>query len=136
MKTFEESLLEDTFEQIKQRFSQGDTSLQHEILIQLDPIAKKLELVEVYRPQEEVLADLKEAIENGGDRARDFFAHSFASWYRSGNTKRTSQLHEWLNIDMSNRRLFLEMLSLRDLGHFDDEGLYQFEQYCLAVIGK
>ncbi|WP_375751566.1 hypothetical protein [Vibrio sp. HN007] len=136
MSTFEQSLLEDTIELIKQRFNKGDTAQQHEILIQLDPIAKKLELVQVYRPQEEVLADLKEAIDNGGDRARDFFAHSFASWYRSGMTKRTSQLHEWLNLDMSNRRLFLEMLSLRDLGRFDDEALYQFEQYCLSVIGK
>jgi hypothetical protein len=35
---------------------------------------------------------------------------------------------------MKNRSLFIEMLALRDLGRFDDEALYQFEQYCLSVI--
>ena len=136
MMTFEQSMLEESFAQIRERFNRSSVVQQHDILIQIDPLAKKQQLPEVYRPQEEVLADIKDAIENGGDRASDFFAHSFASWYRSGTTKKVSQLHHWLQLDMNNRRLFIEMLGLRDLGRFDDESLFQFEQYCLSVIGK
>lgn len=136
MKTYEQVMLEESFDQIRKRFERSGTAQQHDILIQIDPLAKKQQPPEIYRPQEEVLAEIKEAIENGGDRARDFFTHSYASWYRSGATKKTSQLHHWLQLDISNRRLFIEMLVLRDLGRFDDEALYQFEQFCLSVIGK
>ncbi|CAK6716553.1 conserved hypothetical protein (fragment) [Vibrio harveyi] len=38
-------------------------------------------------------------------------------------------------MDFSNRSLFMEMLALREFGHFDDEDLYQFEQYCLETMG-
>ncbi len=136
MSNIYEHLFNQSFEQIAARFEKSSTAQQEEIVIQLDAIAKKLTPVQTHRPQEEVLADLKEAIDNGGDRASDFFAHSFASWYRSGRKAQKSQLHHWLQIDMNNRRLFIEMLALRDLGRFDDEALYQFEQYCLSVIGK
>mgnify|MGYP001465446954 CR=1 FL=1 len=133
MMTFEQAMLEDAFAQIQKRFNSSDTDKQHEILIQLDPVAKKLEQVQVYRSQEEVLADIKKAMQ--GDRAQVFFAHSYVSWYRSYQNKKVQpQLHHWSQLDMKNRSLFIEMLGLRDLGRFDDEALYQFEQYCLSIL--
>lgn len=127
-------MLTSSFEQITDRFNASSEQQQHEILIQLDAIAKKQTLVETHRPQAEVLADIKEAMR--GDRARVFFSHSFISWYRSGQSEKAKpQLHHWSQLDMSNRRLYLEMLGLRDLSRWDDEALYQFEQYCLEVIG-
>ncbi len=122
-----------SFEQIVERFESANQEQQQEILIQLDAIAKKQDPIAIHRPQEEVLADIKEAMES--DRARVFFGHSFPSWYRNGSIEQVSQLHHWANLDMSNRHLFLEMLGLRDLGHFDDEALYQFEQFCLSAVG-
>lgn len=121
-------------EQIVARFKSVNQEQQQEILIQLDAIAKKQEPIATHRPQEDVLADIKEAME--GDRARVFFGYSFPSWYRNGSIEQVSQLHHWANLDMSNRHLFLEMLGLRDLGHFDDEALYQFEQFCLVAVGE
>ncbi|MEZ9604238.1 MULTISPECIES: hypothetical protein [Vibrio] len=127
-------ILTESFSQIADRFHASSEDQQHEILIQLDAIAKKQTLVESHRAQAEVLADMKEAMQ--GDRARVFFSHSFVSWYRSGQSEKAKpQLHHWSQLDMSNRRLYLEMLGLRDLGRWDDEALYQFEQYCLEVIG-
>ncbi|PTP89571.1 hypothetical protein [Vibrio splendidus] len=127
-------VLTESFSQIADRFHASSEDQQHEILIQLDAIAKKQTLVESHRAQAEVLADMKEAMQ--GDRARVFFSHSFVSWYRSGQSEKAKpQLHHWSQLDMSNRRLYLEMLGLRDLGRWDDEALYQFEQYCLEVIG-
>lgn len=134
MSNMEVHLFNTSFEQIADRFERCTTEQRHELLIQLDAIAKKLEPIQTHRPQEKVLADLKEAVDNGGDRARDFFAHSFVDWYRS-NKKVKSQLSHWSQLDMNNRRLFIEMLALRDLGRWDDEELYQFEQYCLKAIG-
>ncbi|AYV21098.1 hypothetical protein [Vibrio mediterranei] len=126
-------MLTSSFEHITDRFNASSEQQQHEILIQLDAIAKKQTLVETHRPQAEVLADIREAMQ--GDRARVFFSHSFASWYRSGQSEKAKpQLHHWSQLDMSNRRLYLEMLGLRDLGRWDDEALYQFEQYCLEAI--
>lgn len=122
-----------SFEQIVERFESANQEQQQEILIQLDAIAKKQDPIAIHRRQEEVLADIKEAMES--DRARVFFGHSFPSWYRNGSIEQVSQLHHWANLDMSNRHLFLEMLGLRDLGHFDDEALYQFEQFCLSAVG-
>ncbi|MEZ8921627.1 hypothetical protein AB4270_05455 [Vibrio cyclitrophicus] len=122
-----------SFEQIVERFESANQEQQQEILIQLDAIAKKQDPIAIHRPQEEVLADIKEAMES--DSARVFFGHSFPSWYRNGSIEQVSQLHHWANLDMSNRHLFLEMLGLRDLGHFDDEALYQFEQFCLSAVG-
>ncbi|PTP90475.1 hypothetical protein [Vibrio splendidus] len=127
-------ILTESFSQIADRFHASSEDQQHEILIQLDAIAKKQTLVESHRAQAEVLADMKEAMQ--GDRACVFFSHSFVSWYRSGQSEKAKpQLHHWSQLDMSNRRLYLEMLGLRDLGRWDDEALYQFEQYCLEVIG-
>lgn len=123
-----------SFEQIVERFESANQKQQQEILIQLDAIAKKQDPIAIHRRQEEVLADIKEAMES--DRARVFFGHSFPSWYRNGSIEQVSQLHHWANLDMSNRHLFLEMLGLRDLGHFDDEALYQFEQFCLEAVEK
>ncbi len=134
MSNMEVHLFDSSIDQIAERFVRCTTEQRHELLIQLDAIAKKLEPIQTHRPQEKVLADLKEAVDNGGDRARDFFAHSFVDWYRS-NKKVKSQLSHWSQLDMNNRRLFIEMLALRDLGRWDDEELYQFEQYCLEAIG-
>lgn len=134
MENLHEHLFNETFEHISQRFIHCNSQQQQDMLIQLDAIAKKQELIEPHRPQREVLADIKESMK--GDRARVFFAHSFVSWYRNSSTKRIAQLHHWSELDMYNRRLFLEMLGLRDLGRWDDEELFQFEQYCLDVIGK
>lgn len=136
MSTLVDEIFVSSIALIKERLRASGSDQQLTILTQLDAIAKTLPALEVRRSQTEVLADLKEAIEHGGDRARVFFTHSFASWYRSASTKKTAQLHHWAYLDMSNRWLFLEMLTLRDLGRFDDEALYQFEQYCLSVIGK
>ncbi|MEZ9233269.1 hypothetical protein AB4259_19535 [Vibrio amylolyticus] len=127
-------LFNESFQQIADRFEKSSTDQQEEICIHLDAIAKKLTPVQTHRPQEEVLADIKTAMQ--GDRARVFFGHSFASWYRSGQKSVQSQLHHWSELDMKNRALFLEMLALRDLGRWDDEALFQFEQYCLSVIKK
>ncbi len=132
MSSFEEQLFHQSFSQIAERFNSCNEAQQQKILIQLDAIAKKQDPIATHRPQEEVLAEIKEAMK--GDRARVFFGHSFPSWYRNGSIEQVSQLHHWASLDMSNRHLFLEMLGLRDLGHFDDEGLYQFEQFCLSSV--
>lgn len=135
MSNIYEHLFSQSFEQIEQRFNLGSDTQKEEMLIQLDAIAKKLTPVQAHRPLEVVLADIKEAMQ--GDRASVFFAHTYVSWYRSyQNENAKPQLHYWSQLDMKNRNLFIEMLALRDLGHFDDEALYQFEQYCLSVIGK
>ncbi len=134
MSNMEVHLFNTSFEQIADRFERCTTEQRQEMLIQLDAIAKKLEPIQTHRPQENVLADIREAMQS--DRARVFFAHSYVSWYRSfQNEQAKPQLHHWSQLDMSNRRLFIEMLALRDLGRWDDEELYQFEQYCLKAIG-
>ncbi len=128
-----ESIFVESVKQITKRLNSSSESQQLDILTQLDAIAKKQELAQTHRPQADVLADIKEAMQ--GDRARVFFSHSFVSWYRNGNDCAKPQLHHWCQLDMNNRRLYLEMLGLRDLAHWDDEELFQFEQYCLEVIG-
>ncbi|MEZ8234790.1 hypothetical protein AB6C62_14930 [Vibrio splendidus] len=133
MSNLENHLFEQSFELIAQRFSSSSTTQQHELLCQLDAIAKKQTPIEKHRSQADVLADIKKAMD--GERARLFFGHSFPSWYRNGSIEQVSQLHHWTSLDMGNRHLFLEMLGLRDLGHFDDEALYQFEQFCLSAVG-
>lgn len=135
MKNFEQHLFEQSFELIADRFNTSNSEQQHKLLCQLGAIAKKQTPIATHRPQEEVLADIKKAMQ--GDRASVFFAHSYVSWYRSyQNENAKPQLHHWSQLDVSNRHLFLEMLGLRDLGHWDDEALFLFEQYCLSVIGK
>ncbi|MBN3495732.1 hypothetical protein [Vibrio neptunius] len=134
MDNLQQQTLSSSFDQILNRCMASSEAQQLDIMVQLDAIAKKLPPIEVYRSTGEVLADIKRAMQ--GDRARVFFSHSFVSWYRSSPNKRAKpQLHHWSQLDMSNRRLYLEMLGLRDLGRWDDEALHQFEQYCLAVIG-
>ena len=133
MSNLENHLFEQSFELIAQRFSSSSTTQQHELLCQLDAIAKKQTPIETHRSQADVLADIKNAMD--GERARLFFGHSFPIWYRNGSIEHVSQLHHWTSLDMGNRHLFLEMLGLRDLGHFDDEALYQFEQFCLSAVG-
>ncbi|WP_192891081.1 hypothetical protein [Vibrio bathopelagicus] len=133
MSNLENHLFEQSFELIAQRFSSSSTTQQHELLCQLDAIAKKHPPIETHRSQADVLADIRNAMD--GERARLFFGHSFPSWYRNGSIEQVSQLHHWTSLDMSNRHLFLEMLGLRDLSHFDDEALYQFEQFCLSAVG-
>ncbi|WP_146449909.1 hypothetical protein [Vibrio kanaloae] len=135
MSTIYHHLFNQSFEQIAERFEKSSVEQQEEIVIQLDAIAKKLTPVQTHRPLEDVLADIKKAMQS--DRASVFFAHTYVSWYRSfQNENAKPQLHHWSQLDMKNRRLFIEMLSLRDLGHFDDEALFQFEQYCLSVVSK
>ncbi|TOE34596.1 hypothetical protein [Vibrio parahaemolyticus] len=135
MSNIYEHLFNQSFEQIAARFEKSSTAQQEEIVIQLDAIAKKLTPVQTHRPLEDVLADIKESMQ--GDRASVFFAHTYVSWYRSyQNENAKPQLHHWSQLDMKNRSLFIEMLALRDLGRWDDEVLFQFEQYCLSVIGK
>ncbi|WP_104046304.1 hypothetical protein [Vibrio jasicida] len=133
MESLELFLLNQSIEQIQKRFRQSGMEEQQTILQHLDTIAKKLSPPEVHRPQSDILVDIRDAME--GERARVFFSHSFVSWYRSGNVKCAPQLHHWSYLDFSNRSLFVEMLALRDLGHFDDEALFQFEQYCLEAMG-
>ena len=82
-----------------------------------------------------MLADIREQIEEGG-RASLFFTTAFTNWYRRTQEPRIAHLHEYINLDLDNRHLFNEMMSLRDSGHFDDESLYQFEQYCLEKMGE
>ena len=132
MNNVEKHLFEQSFNQIAERFCVSSQEQQYEMLIQLDAIAKKQEPIATHRPQEEVLADIKEAM--NAERARVFFGYSFPSWYRNGSIEQVSQLHHWGNLDKGNRHLFLEMLGLRDLGHFDDEALFQFEQFCLSAV--
>ncbi len=132
MESLELFLLNQSIEQIQKRFMQSGMEEQQTILQYLEAIAKKLSPPELHRPQSEILAEIRGAME--GERARVFFSHSFVSWYRSGNAKCVPQLHHWSFLDFSNRSLFVEMLALRDLGHFDDEALFQFEQYCLEVM--
>lgn len=133
MESLELFLLNQSIEQLQKRFRLSGKEEQHTILQYLEAIAKKLSPPEVHRPQSDILSDIRVAME--GDRARIFFSHSFVSWYRSGNVKCVPQLHHWSYLDFSNRSLFVEMLALRDFGHFDDEELYQFEQYCLEAMG-
>mgnify|MGYP001012839903 CR=1 FL=1 len=70
-----------SLDHIKVRFEKSSSAQQEEIVIQLDAIAKKLTPVQTHRPLEDVLADIKEAMQ--GDRASVFFAHTYVSWYRS-----------------------------------------------------
>lgn len=75
MSSIEEHLFNQSFNHIAERFNSSNQEQQHQVLIQLDAIAKKQEPIATHRPQEEVLADIKEAMES--DRARVFFGYSF-----------------------------------------------------------
>lgn len=132
--TFEQSMLNEYIEQLVKQFPQYSKIEQQKILESVRSLVVEPKTIAKARPLEDVLADLREAIEDGG-RAEMFFTAAFSNWYRRTETPRVAHLHDYINLDLKNRHLFMEMMSLRDSGHFDDEALYQFEQYCLDKMG-
>ncbi len=133
--TFEESMLDEYLEQLRVQFSRYSKLDQHKVLESVRSLVVEPKPIAKARPLEEVLSDIREAIEDGG-RARTFFTTAFANWYRRVPTPRIAHLHDYINLDLKNRHLFQEMMCLRDSGRFDDEALYQFEQYCLSFVEK
>ncbi len=132
--TFEQSMLNEYIEQLVKQFPQYSKIEQQKILESVRSLVVEPKTIAKARPLEDVLADLREAIEDGG-RAEMFFTAAFSNWYRRTETPRVAHLHDYINLDLKNRHLFMEMMSLRDSGRFDDEALYQFEQYCLDKMG-
>lgn len=128
--SYEQDVLNDYIGQLAERFTQFSQSQQHDVLDSIKALITEPKKITNARPQADVLSDLRAAIEHG-DRADLFFTTAFPCWYRRTPEPRVAHLHEWMNLDLSNRHLFLEMLALRDSGRFDDEALYQFERYCL-----
>ncbi|HDZ9162584.1 TPA: hypothetical protein RUY83_001572 [Vibrio cholerae] len=133
--TFEQSLLNDYIEQLVKQFPQYSLIDQQKILETVRTVVVEPKAIKSARPLEEVLADIRAAIEDGG-RARTFFTTAFANWYRRSEKPRVAHLHDYANLDLKNRHLFQEMMCLRDSGRFDDEALFQFEQYCLSFVEK
>ncbi|EOG7744615.1 TPA: hypothetical protein I7141_19060 [Vibrio vulnificus] len=133
--TFEESMLNDCLVQLQEQFPKYSKLDQMKILESIRSLVVEPKTITKARPLEDVLADIREAIEDGG-RARTFFTTAFSNWYRRTETPRIAHLHDYVNLDYKNRHLFQEMMGLRDSGRFDDEALYQFEQYCLSFLDK
>jgi len=133
--TFEESMLNDCLVQLQEQFPKYSKLDQVKILESIRSLVVEPKTITKARPLEDVLADIREAIEDGG-RARTFFTTAFSNWYRRTETPRIAHLHDYVNLDYKNRHLFQEMMGLRDSGRFDDEALYQFEQYCLSFLDK
>lgn len=133
--TFEQSMLNDSIEQLIKQFPQYSKLEQHKILESVRALVVEPKVITKARPQAEVLNDLRVVIDDGG-RAATFFSTAFSNWYRRSETPRVAHLHDYINLDFANRHLFMEMMGLRDSGHFDDEALYQFEQYCLGKLGN
>ncbi|AUW07579.1 hypothetical protein [Vibrio campbellii] len=133
--TFEESMLNDCLVQLQEQFPKYSKLDQMKILESIRSLVVEPKTIAKARPLEDVLADIREAIEDGG-RARTFFTTAFSNWYRRTETPRIAHLHDYVNLDYKNRHLFQEMMGLRDSGRFDDEALYQFEQYCLSFLDK
>lgn len=131
--TFEESMLADYLKQLQEQFPRYSKIEQHKIMESVRSLVVEPKQISKARPLEEVLADIREAIEDGG-RAETFFTTAFANWYRRTEEPRVTHLHDYINLDLKNRHLFQEMMCLRDSGRFDDEALYQFEQYCLSFV--
>ncbi|ENQ8056883.1 hypothetical protein ACEQ2M_004315 [Vibrio parahaemolyticus] len=131
--TFEQSMLKEYIEQLEKQFQQYSKVDQHKILESVRSLVVEPKTISKARPQEEVLADIREQIEEDG-RAALFFATAFTNWYRRVEKARVAHLHDYINLDLQNRHLFMEMMSLRDSGRFDDEALFQFEQYCLDKV--
>lgn len=129
------AVLTDYLGQLANQIPQYNQTQQQEILDSVRALVMNPKPIAYGRPQEEVLADIREQIEEDG-RAALFFTTAFTSWYRRTQEPRVAHLHEYINLDLSNRHLFNEMMSLRDSGRFDDEALYQFEQYCLDKMGE
>ncbi len=132
--TFEQAMLNDCIEQLVKQFPQYSKLEQQKILESVRSLVVEPKKISNARPLEDVLADIREAIEDGG-RAATFFTTAFSNWYRRTEEPRVAHLHDYINLDFKNRHLFMEMMSLRDSGRFDDEALYQFEQYCLDKMG-
>ncbi|OCH08109.1 hypothetical protein A6E13_16370 [Aliivibrio fischeri] len=133
--TFEQDMLSESAAHLVKILPQLSQVDQLKILESVRSLAIEPKKLMKARPQEEVLADIREAIENGG-RAELFFTTAFSNWYRRAESPRVAHLHDYSNLDFSNRHLFMEMMGLRDSGRFDDEALYQFEQYCLDKMGR
>lgn len=129
------AVLTDYLGQLANQLPQYNQTQQQEILDSVRALVMNPKPIAYGRPQEEVLADIREQIEEDG-RAALFFTTAFTNWYRRTQEPRVAHLHEYINLDLSNRHLFNEMMSLRDSGRFDDEALYQFEQYCLEKMGE
>ena len=129
------AVLTDYLGQLANQLPQYNQTQQQEILDSVRALVMNPKPIAYGRPQTEVLSDIREQIEEGG-RAALFFTTAFANWYRRTQEPRTAHLHEYINLDMSNRHLFNEMMSLRDSGHFEDASLYHFEQYCLKKMSE
>ncbi|HGY9586953.1 TPA: hypothetical protein ACOJQP_005434 [Vibrio harveyi] len=78
MASLQHFLLNQSIEQVQQRFRQCGMDEQQTILQYLEAIAKKLSLPEEHRPESDLLAEIRDAM--NGERARVFFSHSF--WKR------------------------------------------------------
>lgn len=128
--TFEQSMLREYLDQLEKQFTQYSKLDQQKVLESVRSLVVEPKKISKARPLENVLSDIREAIEDGG-RAELFFTTAFSNWYRRTEPARVAHLHDYINLDLKNRHLFMEMMSLRDSGRFDDEALYQFEQYCL-----
>lgn len=128
-------MLKDYLGQLAHQLPQYNQSQQTEVLDSVRALVMNPKPIAYGRPQEEVLADIREQIEDDG-RAAVFFTTAFTNWYRRTQEPRVAHLHDYNNLDLGNRHLFNEMMSLRDSGRFDDESLYQFEQYCLDKMGE
>lgn len=116
--------------QLEKQFPQYSDTEKVKILESVRSLVVEPKIIAKARSQQEVLADIRVQIEEDG-RAGLFFATAFANWYRRAENPRVAHLYDYVNLDLKNRFLFMEMMSLRDSGHFDDEALFQFEQYCL-----
>ncbi|WP_347361429.1 hypothetical protein [Vibrio vulnificus] len=133
--TFEQSMLKEYIEQLDKQFPQYSKLQQQKILESVRSLVVEPKTISKARPLEDVLSDIREQVEGDG-RASLFFATAFSNWYRRTETPRIAHLHDYVNLDLNNRHLFMEMMSLRDSGRFDDEALFQFEQYCLDKMGE
>ena len=126
-------MLQDYFEQMSKQLPQYNEEQQIQILDSIRALIMNPRTITYGRPQEDILSGLKEAIEDGG-RAATFFTTAYCNWYRTKPSGGTAHLYNYGSLDLKNRHLFIEMIGLRDSGHFDDESLFQFEQYCLDKI--
>ena len=74
--TFEESMLNDCLVQLQEQFPEYSELDQMKILESIRSLVVEPKTITKARPLEDVLADIREAIEDGG-RARTFFTNRF-----------------------------------------------------------
>lgn len=129
--TFEQTMLADYIEQLEKQFSHYSKPQQHKVLETVRAVVVEPKTITKHRPTQAVLDDMRNEIEEGS-RAGLLFQSAFPVWYRESKDSPKPRLFDFVNLDLNNRHLFFEMLCLRDSGYFDDEALYQFEQYCLG----